>query len=361
MVTAPSAATVIAVEFMLVAVALAIIIARIYLRLVVQKQSLVLADWIRIVAFISGCVTAVFDVVFLVEGALDPTINFTLINWNVPPEKLELVLKFTWANTIPFFSTFYLCKASLLVVYLQLFPTFMRKARIVLWGVVAYCVCAYIISMSLVIFLCFPTERNWSVTEPEKLCGDWPVATTFQIAWALHFTGSLALFALPFLLLHKLNLRPKVRVGVYAIFLLGFIDIAFSLTRFLTIQLTKVGDFASITTIALWSSLDVYVGLIVACLPALRPYLHRKGSKFSYGESGRPTGNSTHPARRTVDRGFQEIDETPSVEGDRGPGPWAVGHSPELGGTGWSDKKSNGSDVELVSLDVMEGKDRMHV
>ncbi|KAG8676127.1 hypothetical protein FPOAC2_02210 [Fusarium poae] len=361
MATAPSAATVIAVEFMLVTVALAIIIARVYLRLVVQKQSLVLADWVRIVAFLSGCVTAIFDIVFFVEGALDPTINFTLDNWNVPPEKLERVLKFTWANSIPFFSTFYLCKASLLVVYLQLFPTFMRKARIVLWGVVAYCMCAFIISMSLVIFLCFPTERNWSVTEPEKLCGDWPVATTFQIAWALHFTGSLALFALPFLLLHKLNLRPKVRVGVYAVFLLGFVDIAFSLTRFLTIQLTKVGEFSSITTIALWSSLDVYVGLIVACLPALRPYLHRKGSKFSYGESGRPTGTSTHPARRTVDRGFQEIDETPSVEGDRGPGPWAVGHSPELGATGWSDKKSNGSDVELVSLDVMAAKDRMHV
>jgi hypothetical protein len=58
-----------------------------------------------------------------------------------------------------------------------------------------------------------------------------------------------SVFALPFLLLHKLNLRPKVRVGVYAVFLLGFVDIAFSLTRFLTIQLTKVGEFSSITTI----------------------------------------------------------------------------------------------------------------
>jgi hypothetical protein len=93
MATAPSAATVIAVEFMLVTVALAIIIARVYLRLVVQKQSLVLADWVRIVAFLSGCVTAIFDIVFFVEGALDPTINFTLDNWNVPPEKLERVLK----------------------------------------------------------------------------------------------------------------------------------------------------------------------------------------------------------------------------------------------------------------------------
>lgn len=361
MATAPSVATVIAVEALLVAVALAIILARIYLRLVIQKQSLIVADWIRISAFVSAFISAIFDIILVVEGAMDPANNYTLVNWDVPLEKLQRTLKITWAVTIPFFTTFYLCKASLLVVYLQVFPTFMRKARIVLWAVVAYCVCAYVVSMSLVIFLCFPTQRNWSVLGPEKVCDDWPIVTTFQISWALHFFGSLALFALPFLLLHKLNLRPKVRVGVYGIFLLGFIDIAFSLTRFLTIQLTKVGDFASITTIGLWSGLDLYIGLIVACLPALRPYLHRKGSKYSYAESGRPTGNSTHPARRTVDRGFQEIDENPYVEDNPGPGRWAVGHSPELGATGWSDKKSNGSDVELVSLDITAAKDRTHV
>ncbi|KAF5239450.1 hypothetical protein FAUST_4933 [Fusarium austroamericanum] len=342
MATAPSVATVIAVEALLVAVALAIILARIYLRLVIQKQSLIVADWIRISAFVSAFISAIFDIILVVEGAMDPANNYTLVNWDVPLEKLQRTLKITWAVTIPFFTTFYLCKASLLVVYLQVFPTFMRKARIVLWAVVAYCVCA-------------------SVLGPEKVCDDWPIVTTFQISWALHFFGSLALFALPFLLLHKLNLRPKVRVGVYGIFLLGFIDIAFSLTRFLTIQLTKVGDFASITTIGLWSGLDLYIGLIVACLPALRPYLHRKGSKYSYAESGRPTGNSTHPARRTVDRGFQEIDENPYVEDNPGPGRWAVGHSPELGATGWSDKKSNGSDVELVSLDITAAKDRTHV
>ena len=44
-------------------------------------------------------------------------------------------------------------------------------------------------------------------------------------------------------------MRPQVKTSVYAIFLLGFIDIAFSLTRFLTIQLTVVGDFRSITAV----------------------------------------------------------------------------------------------------------------
>ncbi|KAL4726884.1 hypothetical protein ACLX1H_005776 [Fusarium chlamydosporum] len=144
-------------------------------------------------------------------------------------------------------------------------------------------------------------------------------------------------------------MRPKVKVGVYAIFLLGSIDVAVSLARFLTVQLAAVGSFRSITTVVeLWSALDVYIGLIIACLPALRPYLRRKGSKFSYEESGRPTGNSTHPVRRTVDRGFRELDETPSLEGDAGPASWAVKHSPEFGATEWSDKKSTRSDVELA-------------
>lgn len=66
-----------------------------------------------------------------------------------------------WASVIPFFVTFYLCKASLLVVYLQLFPPFMTKRRIILWSVVAYCACALIVSLCLQLFLCFPIKRNW--------------------------------------------------------------------------------------------------------------------------------------------------------------------------------------------------------
>lgn len=68
-----------------------------------------------------------------------------------------------WASVIPFFVTFYLCKASLLVVYLQLFPPFMIKRRIILWSVVGYCACALIVSLCLQLFLCFPIKRNWYV------------------------------------------------------------------------------------------------------------------------------------------------------------------------------------------------------
>ncbi|KAI3571634.1 hypothetical protein IWW34DRAFT_894654 [Fusarium oxysporum f. sp. albedinis] len=360
MVSAPSGAAVLAVNYTLITLAAIIIGARIYLRLVIQRQKLVAADWIRILAWCSAFATASFDVVFMKKGALDAEINYTLSNWEVKPEKLERVLRHMWAVIIPYFTTFCLYKSSLLVIYLQLFPPFMTKRRLVLWAVVAYCVLAYIISICLQLFLSFPIRRNWSIVGPDEFCDDWALVTTFQVAWTLHFIGSLSLFALPFLVLYKLNMRTKVKVSVYCVFLLGLVDIAFSLTRFLTIQLSNVGDFQSITTVELWSALDAYIGLIIACLPALRPYLRRKGSKCNYAGSGRQA-NSAAAARRTAQNGFEEIDDgTPSLEGGAESCPWTVAHSPELG-AGWSDKRSNRSDIELVSLDVTAVKDRVHV
>ncbi|KAM0199482.1 hypothetical protein ACHAPA_004984 [Fusarium lateritium] len=330
MASAPSGAAVLGVIYSLIALAALIIAARIYLRLVIQKQKLVVADWLRIAAWCSAFATASFDILFLKEDVLDPTLNYTLVNWDAPPEKFERVLKYMWAGIIPFFTTFYLCKASLLVVYLQLFPPFMKKRRFVVW----------------------------TVTGPEEACEGEIMAMNFQVAWTLHFVGSLFLFALPFFVLYKLNMPTRVKISVYCIFLLGIIDIAMSLTRFLTIQLGNVGDFRSITTIELWSALDAYIGLIIACLPALRPYLRRKGSKYDYAESGRPAVNSAAPPRRVGQSGFEELDETPSLEGDTGPRTWAGSSSPDIG-AGWSDKKSTRSDVELVTLDA-SSKDRTH-
>lgn len=79
--------------YSLIALAALIIIARIYLRLVIQKQRLVAADWLRIAAWCSAFTTASFDIVFFKEDVLDPSLNYTLVNWDAPPEKLERVLR----------------------------------------------------------------------------------------------------------------------------------------------------------------------------------------------------------------------------------------------------------------------------
>ncbi|KAF5535430.1 integral membrane protein [Fusarium napiforme] len=363
----PSGVVVLTVIYVLTAVATTIIGARIYLRLVIQKQRLVAADWLRISAWCSAFLSGFFDILFEKEGVLKPGLNYTLSNWDAPVEQQIRVRKYTWANAFPFYTTFYLCKASLLVIYLQLFPPFMVMRRFMVWIVVVYCICAYIVTMSLQLFLCYPIQRNWAVTKPEEECSFASTLLMFQINWALHFVGSIALFCLPFLIIHNLNMRTKVKVSVYCIFLLGIIDIAFSLTRFLTVQLGNSEDFIPFTIIGkyigryyckeyanllpeLWCSLDLFIGLVICCIPALRPYLNKKGVNYNIGESGRPS-KSGHAIRRTGQSGFEEIIEGSVLRGDGRDDSWSVSHSCEITAE-LSDKKENGSDIELVSIEV---------
>jgi hypothetical protein len=60
-------------------------------------------------------------------------------------------------------------------------------------------------------------------------------------------------FVLPFFVIHKVQMRRTMMIGVYSALSLGAVDIAFSLARFLTVQLTHAGDFRSITTIGMLS------------------------------------------------------------------------------------------------------------
>ncbi|KAF5633272.1 uncharacterized protein FTJAE_7236 [Fusarium tjaetaba] len=273
----PSGVVVLTVIYVLIAVSTTIIGARIYLRLVIQKQRLVTADWLRISAWCTAFITGFFDILYAKEGVLHPGINYTLSNWDAP---LEQQIRMRKGG---------------------------HKSRR---------------SMQL---------QNDAFDVPNQL-------------------GVAFLFCLPFLIIHNLNMRRKVKVSVYCIFLLGIIDIAFSLTRFLTIQLGDSEDFRSFTIIELWCSLDVYIGLVICCIPALRPYLHRKGVNYNIQESGRPS-KSGHAIRRTGQSGFEEIIEGSGLRGDGRDDSWSGSHSCEIRAE-MSDKKQNGSDIELVRIKI---------
>ncbi|EXA35114.1 hypothetical protein FOVG_13884 [Fusarium oxysporum f. sp. pisi HDV247] len=192
----PSGVVVLTVIYVLISLSAIIIGARIYLRLVIQKQRLVTADWLRISAWFTAFVTGFFDILYAKEGVLHPGINYTLSNWDAPLEQQIRVRKYNWVNPFPFYTTFYLCKASLLVIYLQLFPPFMVIRRLMVWIVVVYCVCAYIVTISLQLFLCYPIQRNWYYR---------------TIIFEIPFLIVLLVFCLPFFIIHNLNMRRKVK------------------------------------------------------------------------------------------------------------------------------------------------------
>lgn len=178
---------------------------------------------------------------------------------------------------------------------------------------------------------------------------------------------------MPFSLIYKLQLRTKMKISVYAVLMLGLIDIAFSLTRYIEIELSVVNTASSLTLISLWSSLDVNIGVIVACLPALRPLL-RQNMKAStdgyYGSYGTGTGTGSQtPARLAAirrEQGFEVISEP--NDGKSGPARSSPTHvvggpmGPSATNSSWDRHGeklgTSDSDIELVTPSGSERRSR---
>ncbi|KAK2016787.1 hypothetical protein LZ32DRAFT_601180 [Colletotrichum eremochloae] len=200
-----------------------------------------------------------------------------------------------WASQFPFFTAFYLCKAALLTLYARFFPAFMKTRRRILWATIVFCGCAYTATILGTFFICRPLKGNW-VIDPAVACPVEVFFQLFQIAWALNFTADIAIFCLPFLVLYRLQLKPSVKISVYCTFLVGLVNLGVTLARFLGIQLSPSrGYLRSFTTIELWSGLDMNIGLVIACLPPLRPYL-------SYDWKLRPSRSSAQTPKESVGR-----------------------------------------------------------
>ncbi|KAH7335100.1 hypothetical protein BKA66DRAFT_379166, partial [Pyrenochaeta sp. MPI-SDFR-AT-0127] len=263
-------------EWVFLGIALLLIFARLHLRLKINHQPLVASDYFMILAWFASMSNASFDIVFMNLGVLKSEMDVTLSlveNFDV----LQTALRYFWATNIPFYATIYLCKASILAFYLDLFPRHNHLHRTLLYAVIGYSASAFVVSLFLVLFLCFPVERQWFANLSNRslgadMCPPKLMHLNFRIGWALHFSSDILIFLLPFLILHKLQVKRLVKLGVSCIFGLGVINIAICLTRFLTIELTHASGLA-LTLVSLWYLLDGNIALIIACLPSLRPYL----------------------------------------------------------------------------------------
>ncbi|KAH7157306.1 hypothetical protein B0J13DRAFT_581522 [Dactylonectria estremocensis] len=347
---APGAAAVLVSQWVLIAISAAVVIARVYLRLAIQKRKILSSDVLMCAAWVCAVATASFDIKFAQMGALKPQVKTTLAGYNGVEGDVILLLKLFWVSSIPFFTTFYLCKAALLAVFLQVFPKFMKKRRIFLWAIIAFVAVSYVVSILMVLCVCLPIETNWAL-DPNVACTPVKVAAVFYVAWALHFTGDLLIFILPWLIVPGLQLKWKLKMGVYCTFLLGLINIIFCLVRFITIATSTADSVAPLSLVELWSALDCNIGLVIACLPSLRPYFRgRRGSDYPYNSNTYPKSANTRPGE-----GFNMITD-PS--GSRATTSGTPKRSPHISTSRsgvfddpWEDgKKSNASDIELVNV-----------
>ncbi|KAL2866494.1 uncharacterized protein BJX67DRAFT_354949 [Aspergillus lucknowensis] len=293
-----STATVLAVEWVLLGLCLALIVARLHLRLFLQHKQLILSDYLICLAWLSGTWQAAADIAVMRLGFLKA--STTWFDPQTDTNNLSSIQKVVFMAWIPLLLTQYLNKFALLTFLFNIIPTQIRSFYLLLWTVTIFSGLSYIASILTLFLICVPIRGNRSNF---WFCGIQKQLNFFTITWVLHFASDIMIFILPLFIFRTLHLDWKKKLGLYATFGFGLVSISAALVRFIVVFQT----FPSVhtTTLELWCAIDSYVGTMAACLPSLRPYLNLENFTTRQVHNARNAviGSCSHPSSMPIPGG----------------------------------------------------------
>ncbi|KLU91462.1 hypothetical protein MAPG_09982 [Magnaporthiopsis poae ATCC 64411] len=249
-------------------------------------------DWCVVAALLVG----IPDTVMIVHGAIGSGLGLDV--WTVPPSNITDFGRWFFIIEIFYFTLVSMTKMALLLFYLRIFPA--RGIRRLLWGTVAFNAVFGLASVLIGVLQCRPVRFFWEKWDGEHTgtCLD-----LNAIAWgnaAVSIALDFWMLALPLSQLRNLKLHWKKKIGVGLMFGVGTFVTVVSILR-----LQSMVEFASTINptwdhwdLTKWSTIEINVAIMCACLPSLRlllvrmfPLLHgttaRYGSKPDYKEPSR--------------------------------------------------------------------------
>ncbi|KAI1628812.1 hypothetical protein EDD37DRAFT_670678 [Exophiala viscosa] len=259
------------------------------------------------IAVISRCVTRFeltntlgVEEIIIVVAALGSAGLATLICLEVdhgfqdheilPPSDYVYQLKILYAGSLLYQTALYSVKASILCQCLKLFSGRYRTAcAVALTFITVYAIAAFTVD----VFACWPIHKFWMLTVPGKCIELSPI---WYITAAVQITTDLVVCLLPISVFKPLKLPKLQKYSLILVFALGGVGCVCSMIRLVRLHQILEEPYLSRkdVSVALWSSLEVNLGIICACLPNLRRPLSRLFPKFfrnTGSESSDSSGN----------------------------------------------------------------------
>ncbi|KAJ0163189.1 hypothetical protein CTA2_3374 [Colletotrichum tanaceti] len=293
-------------------------------------------DWLILAALAAGIPGTVINTHGFAAHGLGRDV------WTVPFDDVTSFGYWFFVMEPMYFGHLTLLKMSLLFFYLRIF-SHDRAVRRLIWATVAFNAVFGTAFIFLAVFQCTPISFYWTKWDLEHAgtCLD-----INAIAWAnagISILLDFWMLALPLSQIRSLNLHWKKKVGVAMMFFVGTFVTVVSILR-----LQSLVQFAKSQNptwdqfdVALWSTVEINVGIICACMPSIRVILvgffprllgtTRRGgtsssnayaARYYVQSSGRDDGRSRNRTAlgneakiRTVDR-----DSASSRSGGKGEG-----------------------------------------
>ncbi|KAK1625094.1 archaeal flagellin N-terminal-like domain-containing protein [Colletotrichum phormii] len=267
------------IEAVLLGLAVVLVLARLWLRLVRQHQKLTISDWILIVSLLDATALFTTDTMAYNLGGMD---EYDPEAPEAPIEEQILLMKVAFAGNYFYDTGIYFPKIALLAFYFKLIPPTMPFLRKALYGVSALTISFAVTTFFLDTFWCgSDVSVNWEI---EGSCSTYDSKDVFRIDWAMNFVSDVLIFTIPFPLLFGLQLSGRYIIGLAATFSTGIITIGASVGRFATVEAINAW-----TNVYVLSMTEIAAAIIVVSLPALKSLLHRRGlatSKYGTGQTG---------------------------------------------------------------------------
>ncbi|KAI4596754.1 hypothetical protein KJ359_005096 [Pestalotiopsis sp. 9143b] len=224
--------------------------------------------------------------------------NFATSRWMLDNyDNITYILYLYYWDEILYLFVVPATKISILCFYLRIFPR--REFRIGAWVLIGANVLYFFAFEIITIFQCTPIPGAWLEWDGtyEAACRD--VNLQAWVAAAVCIVLDVALIALPMPELWNLNLSLKKKVQVMLMFAVGIFVTIVSILRlqWLLVFAKTTNVTQDFVPVGVWSTVETSVGIICACMPAVRSLCATVAPKMfgtTKGKSSQyPTGNST--------------------------------------------------------------------
>ncbi|KAK1990664.1 integral membrane protein [Colletotrichum falcatum] len=244
------------------------------------------SDWCIIAACVFSNALQAVSIVSVVQGGVG------LSNADVVPKhgfgpivkflKLLIAQQVLWAISLG------LCKIAILLLYSKIFTTRATEmaARIMAGFTAVWTVVAVLVAF----FICRPLSDNWLLDLENRNCGNQPAADGTM--GVLNMATDIVVLVMPVSHLWKLRLETYKKVALIVTFSLGVFTCIVSALRLYYLANLEYSDIIlSIPNALVYSALEPGVGITLACIPFLRPFLGRseyspKGTANYYSSNG---------------------------------------------------------------------------
>ncbi|KAH8762628.1 hypothetical protein F5883DRAFT_560982 [Diaporthe sp. PMI_573] len=195
--------------------------------------------------------------------------------WMLSPTQVTVVLVLFYVAEFAYVIESSLTKVSIVCLYLRIFPK--QGFRRMCFALLALIACFCIVFVVSLLCYCQPFSYVWTRWDGRMhgKCIDMTAQT--WVCAAMNIVLDVFIFLLPIPQLLKLETNWKTKVGVILVFLLGlFVTIcSIARLRFLSSWASSPNPTYDYSDLALWSLIELYAGVICACLPGMTSLFRR--------------------------------------------------------------------------------------